>query len=87
MELNVNNIVQLRNGIYGVVSSFNNKPFQIIFKAYTSPVDKYDDNLKHKNNAYDIVKVFDGSSIENPKVVFSNKFNADGLAEVWSEEV
>lgn len=85
MTLNVDNIVQLRNGIFGVVSSFGNKPFQIIFKSYTSPVDKYDENLKHKNSAYDIVAVFNGETIDNPKKVFSNKFTSEGLEVLYKE--
>lgn len=86
MELKANNVVQLRNGIFGVVSSFNGNPFQIIFKSYTSPVDKYDENLKHKNSTYDIVAVFDGSTIDNPKKVFSTKFTTEGLEQTYQRE-
>ena len=85
MTLDNNQVVQLRNGFCGIVSSFNNKPWQLVFSAYTNPVSRYDENLKHKNSQNDIVKVFDGTSIENPKQVFSKKFDPTSLPIVWSE--
>lgn len=85
MELGNNNVVKLRNGLNGIVTSFNDKPVQIIFKSYTSTLDKYDENLKHKNSNYDIVEVFDGSSIDNVKKVFAKKFNTDDLNSIWKE--
>jgi hypothetical protein len=82
--LDVNQIVELRNGNYGVVASFNNKPFQLIFRAYTSPVTRYDEKtLKHKNSEYDIVKIYDGTPIEDVTDVFKAKFIADKLTCVW----
>lgn len=83
MELQKNQIVQLRNGIYGVVASFNDKPFQIIFRSYTNPISRYNEELKNKNSQYDIVKVFDGSTIINVTDVFKTKFNADNLNVIW----
>lgn len=83
MKLNVNQVIQLRNGIYGVVASFNNKPFQIIFRSYTNPISRYDENLKNKNEQYDIVKIFDGSNIENVSQVFGAKFNPNNLTLIW----
>lgn len=85
MELGNNNVVVLRNGLCGIVTSFNNKPVQIIFRSYTSTIDKYDENLKHKNSNYDIVEVFDGSSIDNVKKVFAKKFNTNNLESLWKE--
>lgn len=85
MELSSNQVVKLRNGKFGVVASFNDKPFQLIFAAYTNPIKRYDESLKHKNHDYDIVEVFNGSSIENVTDVFKNSFNADGLESVWKE--
>ena len=86
MELQNNQVVQLRNGIFGLVASFNNKPLQLIFRSYTNPISRYDNNLKNKNPQYDIVKVFDGTSIEDGTKVFNRKFNADNLPVVWSED-
>ena len=83
MELQKNQIVQLRNGIYGVVASFNDKPFQLIFRSYTNPISRYNEELKNKNSQYDIVKVFDGSAIINVTDVFKAKFNADNLTVIW----
>jgi len=83
MELQNNQVVKLRNGKFGVVASFNEKPFQIIFAAFTSPIKRYNADLKHKNENYDIVEVFNGSSVENVTDVFKAKFNAENLEKVW----
>lgn len=83
MELGNNQIVELRNGLYGVVASFNNKPFQLIFRSYTNPISRYDNELRNKNNQYDIVKIYDGSSVEKVTDVFSKKFNTDNLELIW----
>ena len=61
MVLGNNQVVELRNGIFGVVASFNNKPFQLIFRSYTNPISRYDENLKNKNSAYDIVKIYEAA--------------------------
>lgn len=87
MELKCNQVVQLRGGKYGVVACFNEKPFQLIFTSFTTPIARYDEKLKHKNNSYDIVKVYDGSKLANVTSVFTSKFNAEGLDVVWEETV
>lgn len=86
MKLENNQIVQLRNGILGVVASFNNQPFQLIFKAYTNPISRYNDDLKNKNPQYDIVKIFDGSNVEKVTDVFSAKFSTENLKLIWEEK-
>ena len=83
MELKKNQIVQLRNGLYGVVASFNDTPFQLIFRSYTNPISRYNEELKNKNSQYDIVKIFDGTTINNVTDVFKAKFNADNLQLIW----
>lgn len=83
MKLDNNQVVELRNGLFGVVASFNNKPFQLIFKSYTNPISRYNEELKNKNTAYDIVKIYDGSTIENVTSVFSNSFNPSNLNLIW----
>lgn len=85
MNLSNNQVIQLRNGKYGVVASFNNKPFQLIFDTFTTPIGRYNRELKNRNSNYDIVKVFDGSSVENVLDVFKKKFNADNLPLVWED--
>lgn len=85
--LGKNQIVELRNGLYGAVASFNDKPFQIIFTAYTTPVRRYDENLKNKNTSYDIVRIYDGSSIEDITVVFKNKFTPENLPVIWEGNI
>ena len=86
MELSNNQVVKLRNGKFGVVASFNNKPFQLIFAAYTNPIKRYSENLEHKNHEYDIVEVFDGSKVENVTDVFKTSFNAEGLDSIWKKD-
>lgn len=41
------------------------------------------EDFKHKNPDYDIIEVYDGSSIENVSDVFKKKFKAEGLEKVW----
>ena len=48
MELRNNQVIELRNGILGVVASFNDTPFQLIFKSYTNPISRYNAELKNK---------------------------------------
>lgn len=87
MLLKENQIVELRNGQFGVTASFNGAPFQLIFRAYTNPITRYDDKtLKHKNSNYDIVKVYDGSTLQNVTDVFKTKFAPTDLELVWEEK-
>ena len=39
-----------------------------------------------KNENYDIVEVFDGSTLEKVTDVFKNSFKADGLKSVWKRD-
>lgn len=86
MELKSNQVIQLRNGKNGVVASFNDKPFQLIFDSFTTPIGRYDGELKNKNTNYDIVKVFDGTQVDNVLDVFKKKFSTDNLTLVWKRK-
>lgn len=86
MELKSNQVIQLRNGKNGVVASFNNKPFQLIFDSFTTPIGRYNEELKNKNTNYDIVKVFDGTQVDNVLDVFKKKFSTDDLTLVWERK-
>lgn len=86
MELKSNQVIQLRNGKNGVVASFNDKPFQLIFDSFTTPIGRYDGELKNKNTNYDIVKVFDGTQVDNVLDVFKKKFSTDDLTLVWERK-
>lgn len=86
MELHCNEIVQLRNGKFGVVACFNEKPFQLVFDSYTTPIGRYDGELKHKKSEYDIIKVYNGTPITNVLDVFKKRFSAENL-EVVMERV
>ena len=85
MKLSENQVVKLRNGNHGVTAAFNGEVFQIIFAAYTSPITRYNEELKHKNSEYDIIAVFDGSDVTNVKDVFKKSFSSDNLKEIWRE--
>lgn len=85
-KIESNQIIVLRNGSIGVTASFNDKPFQLIFRSYTSMLSRYDENLKHKNPQYDIVCILDGSGIDDVRKVFSNKFSLDGIPIIWQED-
>ena len=65
-KLACNQVVRLRNGKLGIVVCFNNTPSHIVFSSFTNPITKWDENLKHSNDDYDIVEVYDGSTLENP---------------------
>lgn len=76
----------MRNGLVGVVAYFGDKPSWLIFKAYINPLNKYDGELKHKNSNYDIMEVYDGSTIEDVNNVFKTSFTTDELPLVWKRE-
>lgn len=92
-KLNVNNIVKLRNGQYGVVEGFNNKPHMFIFSGYTSNILKQYDGPHYKkandeSRKYDVVAVYDGTSIENVQDVYKKrKFDetVKSLPCIWAE--
>jgi hypothetical protein len=42
--------------------------------------------VKSENRNYDIVEIYDGSSITNADEVFKPKFTAEGLPLLWKEE-
>lgn len=83
MEFGKNQVIELRNGLYGVVATFNDKPFQLIFKSYTNPISRYDNDLRNKNSVYDVIRIYDGSTLENVTDVFSKKFVTDNLPLIW----
>ena len=72
-KLSCNQVVRLRNGKLGIVVCFNNTPSHIVFSAFTNPITKWDENLKHANSDYDIVEVYDGSTLESPMDGFKKR--------------
>jgi hypothetical protein len=83
MELKNNQVIVLKNGKIGVTSSFNGKPFQLIFDTFTMPIRRLDENLEAKNSNYDVVEVYDGSTIEEVTDVFEKGYTTEGLKAVW----
>lgn len=86
MELNVNQIVELSNGSFGYVASFNGKATLLVFKNYTNVLKRYNENLENSNPAYSINRVYDGSPIEDVSQIFNKSFATDGLEIVWERE-
>ena len=79
-------VVVLRNGMIGTVVNFNGKPSHLILKSYCNPISKYNDELKHKNNNYDIMEIYDGSTIEDVDSVFKPRFEVSELNLIWKRE-
>lgn len=80
MELTQNTIVKLRNGIVGLVVFFNNQPAYIILPKFIKRMSQYDSELKYKtNHDYDIVEIYDGSSLEDVSLAFRSRFNLDSF--------
>lgn len=86
MTLNKNQIVELNNGLYGYVADFNGKPELLVFKSYTNPIKRYNENLENKNPAYNIDKVYDGYSIEDVTQIFRKSFSPNELPLVWERK-
>ena len=72
-KLACSQVVRLRNGKLGIVVCFNNTPSHIVFSSFTNPITKWDENLKHANSDYDIVEVYDGSTLESPMDGFKKR--------------
>ena len=85
-NLECNNVVVLRNGLVGAVGCFNDKPAWLIFKSYINPIEKYNEELKHKNTNYDVMAVYDGSPIENVSVLFKSKYDVSTLDIIWERK-
>ncbi len=85
MEFGKNQIVKLRNGLVGVVTSFNGKPSHLIFKAYTNPITQYNDNLEKKNHDYDVVEIYDGTKLDVITDVWK-RGALDNFEMIWKRE-
>lgn len=85
MTLNVNQIVELANGNLGYVASFNGKPEIIIFKSYSNTLKKYNEKFENRNPSYNIVKIYDGSSItDSVSCIFRKSFDVTKLKVIWA---
>lgn len=58
MKLGSKNIVELKSGKRGVVATIMEQPWLIVFNNFTVAINKYDDNLNHKNDNYSIARVW-----------------------------
>ena len=60
------------------------KQDMLIFKNYTNTVGVYNGDLKKGGNAnYDVMSVYDGASVENPKDIYKKSFKVEELPKVW----
>lgn len=84
MDFQNNNVIVLRNGAIGYVASFNGKPSMLIFKNYTNTVGVYNSDLKKGGNSnYDVMSIYDGSSVEDTKAIYKKSFNVNELPKIW----
>jgi hypothetical protein len=86
-SLAIGNVIQNRKGEFGVVMGMNKKPYMAIFHSWCAPITRWDENLKHKNEAYDIVAVFDGKKIKDYKEVYSRRFDPTKLKCLYVETI
>ena len=86
MEFKANQIVVLRNGNVGVTASFKGKPFQLVFASFTTPTKRYNEDLKVKNENYDVVELRDGSKLKNVLDAFKKSFKTEEYPLVWKRE-
>lgn len=91
MKLAVTNIVVFRDKGRGVVVGWgDNKPAYVVGARFTNPVSKWNENGRHGGKAeptrYDIVAVYDGSSIENPTDAFKASTKVENLSLIWEEK-
>lgn len=83
MELTANSIVKNRRGNVGVVMSFNKQPSLVVFSAFVTQLNKYDENGKAKNHEYDIIEVRDGKKVKNYKAVYNKTFKLEDCPLIW----
>lgn len=78
-----NHVVVLKNGITGIVVSFNGMPSHIIFNNFTNPLSKWDGNGKYKGkDDYSIKTILDGTSMLSAQDGFKKKTTKD-LPVLW----
>ena len=89
MDLKSGNIVIFRGEGKGVVTDWNGKPSYVVGARFTNPTNLWDENGRYRGKAeptkYDIIKVIDGSSIEEPTKVFRTSAKLDELPIIWEE--
>ena len=85
MKLECNHIVVNRNGSVGAVACIVGVPHLIVFSSFTMKASQINEEGQAKNTNYDIVKVYDGSNVENPNDIFKKSFKVEELPLVWEE--
>ena len=85
MKLQVNQIVQNERGNIGYIAAFNGNPALVVYERYTAQPHHFNENLEHKNPNYSIVRVWDGSNIEQPSAIYRKKFDLSTLPIIWEK--
>lgn len=89
-DLKNNHLIQFRNGHVGTVEFFNNKPSRFMARAYNKRASSYKNDLTYNSRNlsedYDIMKVFDGSKLDNVDRVFYAKFDVNKYPLIWERK-
>lgn len=89
-DLQENHIVLMRNGHVATVEFWNKKPARFMTRAYNKKASTFTEDMTYSSRMptddYDIMKVFDGSSITNVDNVFSTRFDVNQLPVVWERK-
>ena len=89
MNLAVTNIVEFRGSGRGVVVGWaDNTPTYVVGARFTNPLKKWDENgnygsSKDTPSNFDIVAVYDGSSIASPTDAFKASLKLESLPKIW----
>lgn len=83
-------IVEMRNGHHATVEFWNGKPSRFVTTAYIKKFSSYCDDLtfysRVPNDVYDVMKVLDGSEIDDVDSVFNRNFDFEKLPVLWERE-
>ena len=89
-DLTNNHLIQFRNGHVGTVEFFNNKPARFMARAYNKRASSYNKDLTYNSrnvsDDYDIIKVFDGTKLDNVDKVFYRKFDINQYPLIWERK-
>lgn len=80
-------VVVLRNGKVGIVSYFEDYPIFIVFESFSNPLHYWDDELKRKNSAYDIIEIREccGKSYQEIRLIYKAKDLDTFGSVIWRE--
>lgn len=88
MKVSCGQLVVRNDGKVGYVACFNDMPILIAFQDFCKNVQFYDDVLKlkySKSDKYDIARIYDASSVEEPTQYYKKSMRSEleALPLVW----